>query len=45
MGEMRNAYKFSVRKPLGKRTPMRPRRRWEDNFKTDLKKTGSDGVD
>jgi len=34
----RNAYKMLVGKPDGKRSPGRPRRRWEDNIKRDLKK-------
>jgi hypothetical protein len=37
MGDMRNAYKGLVRKPVGKRLLGRPRRRWEDNIKMDLK--------
>jgi hypothetical protein len=45
MGEMRNAYKISVRKPEGKRTLRRPRHRWEDNIKMDLRETGFGGVD
>jgi hypothetical protein len=40
MGEMRNAYKILVRKPEGKRPLGIPRRRWEDNIKTDIKKIG-----
>jgi len=45
MGEMRNAYKILVRKPEGKRPHGRPRRRWEDNIRMDLKETGYEGVD
>jgi hypothetical protein len=37
MGEMRNVYKILVVKPEGKRPFWRPRRRWEDNIKMDLK--------
>jgi hypothetical protein len=33
MGETRNAYRIMVGKPLG-----RPRRRWVDNIKMDLKR-------
>jgi hypothetical protein len=32
-GNIRNVYNILVMKPKGKR----PRQRWEDNFKTDLK--------
>jgi hypothetical protein len=34
---MRNAYKIFVGKPEGKRPLKRPRRRWEDSIKMDLK--------
>jgi hypothetical protein len=43
MGEKRNAYRLLVgsgKKPLG-----RPRRRWVDNIKMDLREIGWDGVD
>jgi hypothetical protein len=40
MGEMRNAYKIFVRKPEGKRPLGRPRSRWEDNVKMDLREIG-----
>jgi hypothetical protein len=36
MGERRGAYRVLVRKREGRRTLGRPRRRWEDNVKTDL---------
>jgi hypothetical protein len=45
MGEMRNAYKMLVGKPEVKRPLGRPRRRWDDNIGTDLRKTGWEGVD
>jgi hypothetical protein len=40
MGEMRNAYNISVGKPEGKRPLGRPRRRWEDNIRMDLREIG-----
>jgi hypothetical protein len=45
MGEKRNAYRILVRTPEGKRPPARPRRRWVDNIKMDLREIGWDGVD
>ena len=36
MGEDRGVHRVLVGKPEGKRTLGRPRRRWEDNIKTDL---------
>jgi hypothetical protein len=37
MGEWRGIYRVLVGKPEGKRPLGRPRRRWEDNIKMDLK--------
>jgi hypothetical protein len=37
MGETRNAYRILVGKPEGKRPLGRPRRRWMDNIKMDLR--------
>jgi hypothetical protein len=37
MGETRNEYRILVGKPEGKRPLGRPRRRWVDNIKTDLR--------
>jgi hypothetical protein len=37
MGEKRNAYSILVGNPEGKRPLGRPRRRWVDNNKMDLK--------
>jgi hypothetical protein len=37
MGKKRNAYRILVGKPEGKRPLGRPRRRWVDNIKMDLK--------
>jgi hypothetical protein len=43
MGEGRGAYTVLVGKPEGKRPLGRPRRRWEDNIKADLKEVGCGG--
>jgi hypothetical protein len=45
MGETRNAYRILVGKPEGKRSLGRPRRRWVDNIKMDLREIGRHGVD
>jgi hypothetical protein len=45
MGEVRGAYNILVGRPEGRRTLGRPRRRWEDNIKTDLKEMGFEDVD
>jgi len=37
IGGMRNAYEILVRKPEWKRSLVRPRHRWENNIKVDLK--------
>jgi hypothetical protein len=37
MGEGRNLYRVLVGKPEGKRSVERPRRRWEDGIKMDLR--------
>jgi hypothetical protein len=43
MGERRGAYRALVRKPDGRRPLGRPRRRWEDNIKMDLREVGWGG--
>jgi hypothetical protein len=43
--EKRNAYRILVGKPEGKRPLGRPRRRWVDNIKMDLREIGWDGTD
>jgi hypothetical protein len=45
MGEKRNAYTILVGKPNGKRPLGRPRRKWVDNIKINLRETGWDGID
>jgi hypothetical protein len=44
MGEGRGAYRVLVGRPEGKRPLGRPSRRWEDNFKMDLREIGIDGA-
>jgi hypothetical protein len=39
MGEERKVYKVLVGKPEGKRPLGRPRRRWEDGIRMDLRET------
>jgi hypothetical protein len=45
MGAKRNAYRILVENPEGKRPLGRPRRRWVDSIKMDLREIGWDGVD
>jgi hypothetical protein len=40
MGERRGAYRVLVGKPEGRRPLGRPRRRWEDNIKMDIREVG-----
>ena len=42
MEQSRNAYRVLVGKPEGKRSLGRPRRRWEDSIKIDLREVGCD---
>jgi hypothetical protein len=44
MGEGRAVYRVLVGRPEGKRPPERPRRRWEDYIKMDLREIGIDGA-
>jgi hypothetical protein len=44
MGENRNAYRILLGMPEGKRPLVRPRSRWVDNIKMDLREIGWDGV-
>jgi hypothetical protein len=43
--EIRTAYRILVVKPPSKRPLGRPRRRWVDNIKMDLREIGWDGMD
>jgi hypothetical protein len=45
MGAMRNAYSILVGKPETKRPLGRPRRRWEDSIRMDLRKVWWQVVD
>jgi transposase len=45
MGEKWKAYRILVGKPEGKRPLGRPRRRWVDNIKMDLREIGWVGMD
>jgi hypothetical protein len=40
IGEGRDVHRVLVRKPEGRRSLGRPRRRWEDNIKRDLQEVG-----
>jgi hypothetical protein len=44
MGEKKYAYRILVGKPGGKRPLGRPRRRWVDNIKLDLREIEWDGM-
>jgi hypothetical protein len=44
IGEGRGAYRILDGRPEGKRPLGRPRRRWEDNIKMDLREKGIDGA-
>jgi len=43
MGEGRGVHRFLVGKPEGKRSLGRPRLRWKDNIKMDLREVGGVG--
>jgi len=43
MGERRGVHRVLVRKLEGKRPLERPRRRWEDNIKMNLREVGGGG--
>jgi hypothetical protein len=44
MGEKKNAYRILMGRPEGKRPPGKPRYRWEDNNKMDLREIGWGGM-
>jgi len=45
IGEKRGVYRVLVRKPEGKRPLGRPRRRWVDNIRMDLREVGCGYMD
>jgi hypothetical protein len=45
MGERRGAYRALVGKPEGRKPLERPRRRWKDNIKMNLREVGWGGMD
>jgi hypothetical protein len=45
MGEKTNAYRILVENPEGKRPLGRPRRRWVNNIKMNLREIGWNGID
>jgi hypothetical protein len=45
MGARRGVLRFLMGKPERKRLLGRPRRRWGDNIKMDLKQVGGEGMD
>jgi hypothetical protein len=45
MGEKRNAYRILVGNPEGKRPLGRPRSRWVDNIKMDLREIRWEGME
>jgi hypothetical protein len=44
MGEGRGVYRVLFGRPEGKRTLGRPKLRWEDNIKMDLREIGIEGA-
>jgi hypothetical protein len=44
MGEGRGVYRVLVGRPEGKRPLGRPKRRWEDNIKINVREIGIDGA-
>jgi hypothetical protein len=44
IGQRRGVYGVLVGRPEGRRTLRRPRRKWEDNVKMDVRDIGIDGA-
>jgi hypothetical protein len=44
MGEGRSVYRVLIWRPEGKRPLGRPRRRWKDNIKMDVRERGINGT-
>jgi hypothetical protein len=44
MGEGKGVYRLLVGRPEGKKSLERPRHRWEDNIKMNLREIGIDGA-
>jgi hypothetical protein len=44
-GDKKNTYRILVGKPEGNKSVGRPRRRWEDNIRMDLREIGWGGMD
>jgi hypothetical protein len=44
MGDGRGVYRVLIGRPEGKRPLGRPRRRWKNNIKMDLREIGLDGA-
>jgi len=44
IGEGRDVYRLLIGKPKGKTQLGKPRRKWEDNIRTDLRELGIDGA-
>jgi hypothetical protein len=44
MGEGKDVYRFLVGRRTGERSLGRPKRRWEDNIKMNLREIGIDGA-
>jgi hypothetical protein len=45
MGKKGNAYRILVGNPEGKRPPRRPKRKWMNNIKIELREIGWGGMD
>jgi hypothetical protein len=45
MEEMKNSYNILVEKPEGKRSRGKPKNRWENNIRIDVREIGSEVVD